>query len=66
MNAMLLLRATMPPPPIHVSESQWLCVNTVVPARVTVVLSTTSAVPRLSWKEQLTSSVCCVDCKRRA
>ena len=37
----------------------------VFPARVMLVLFTTSAVPGLSWKEQLTSSAC-VECKRRA
>ena len=37
----------------------------VLPDRVMLVLFTTSAVPRLSWKEQLTSSAC-VECKRRA
>ena len=37
----------------------------VFPDRVMLVLVTTSAVLRLSWKEQLTSSAC-VECKRRA
>ena len=31
-----------------------------------LVLFTTSAVAGLSWKEQLTSSAFCVDCKKRA
>ena len=30
------------------------------------MLFTTSAVPMLSWKEQLSNSVCCVDCRSRA
>ena len=61
LNVRLLLIA--PPNAI-----QWplLCVNSVIPARVMSVLFTTSTVAGLSWKEQLTSSVRCVDCKSRA
>ena len=33
---------------------------------VMLELITTSAVPMLSWKEQLTSSAYCVDCKSNA
>ena len=43
-----------------------LCVNSVFPERVMLVFFTTSAVPRLSWKEQLASSAYCVNCKCRA
>ena len=47
-NVRLLLRAEIPPPPTQeLDPVQWLCVNSVFPARLTVVLITTSAVPRL-------------------
>ena len=46
------------------SWSQWLCVN-VLSARAMLVLRTTSAVPRLSWKEVLTNSANYMDSKNR-
>ena len=66
-NASLLLRAMIahPTPPVMLLQDL-VCANLVFPARVMLVLFTKSAVPRLSWKEQLFSSVCCVDCRSRA
>ena len=68
---MLLSRAMIPPAVIMSSflvtiPQGVLCVNSVFPERITLVFFTTSAVPRLSWKEQLASSAYCVDCKCRA
>ena len=73
MNVMVLLRATIPHPNSCTSKSlndrqvHWLCTNLLFPTRVMLVLFTAaSAVPRLPWKEQLTSLAFCVDCKNRA
>ena len=62
MNVRLLLIATIPPPPPQEVDPQWLFVNSLFPARVMLALIITSAVPKLSLKEQLTSSAYCVDC----
>ena len=56
----------MIPAPATLLPHALLRLNSVLPARVMLVLLTTSAVAMLSWKEQLTSSVHCVDCKSRA
>ena len=58
----------IPHPNLHLTDSHphWLCMNLLFSARVMLVLCTVSAVPRLSWKEQLTSLAFCVDCKNRA
>jgi len=53
-------------PPRILLPQALLCLDSVLPVRVMSVLFTTSAVPLLPWKEQLTSSVHCVDCKSRA
>ena len=63
-NLRLLLKAMIAPPRILLPHAL-LCLNSVLPVRVISVLFTTSAVALLSWKEQLTSSVRCVDCKSR-
>ena len=63
-NVRLLLEAMIAPPSTMIPHAL-LCVNSVLPARVISGLLTTSAVAGLPWKEQLTSSVRCVDCKSR-
>ena len=64
-NVRLLSDAMIPPPNTTLPHAL-LCVNSVFPDRVMLALFTASAVPLLSWKEQLTSSVYCVDRKNRA
>ena len=60
-NVRVLLRAVIPHPNLHLSlkdsHPHWLCMNSLFSARVMLVLCTVSAVPKLSWKEQLTSLV---------
>ena len=56
-NVRLLLEAMIAPPSLMIPQAL-LCVNSVLPDRVMSVLFTTSVVPLLPWKEQLTSSVC--------
>ena len=46
----------MPPPPTQELDSQWLCVNSLCSAKVMLMLYTASAIPKLSWKEHLSSS----------
>ena len=69
-NVRVLLRAVRPHPnlylPLNDLPPHWLHMNSVASARVMLVLCTASAVPRLSWKEQLTSLAYSVDCKNRA
>ena len=48
------LSDAMIPPPATMLLHVLLCVNSVFPDRVMLVLFTTSAVAMLSWKEQLT------------
>ena len=69
MNVRLLLKVVIPQPNSRISlndpHAHWLCIN-LFSTRVTLVLFTASAMPMLSWKEQLTSLVFCVDRKTRA
>ena len=69
-NVKLLSKAVIPQPNIHMSvndpHAHWLCINSLFSARIMLVLYTVSAVPWLSWKEQLTSLVYCVNRKNRA
>ena len=64
MNVRLLLKTAMLPPSTkELDFVPWLRVKSIFPARVTLALFTTSAVPMLSWKEQLTSSAYSVKSK---
>ena len=67
-NVRLLLKVVIPHPNPRVSLSDshahWLWVNLLF-ARVIPVLCTPNAVPRLPWKEQLTSLARCVVCKSK-
>ena len=69
MNVRLLLKVMMPQPnsrnSLNDPHAHWLCMN-LFSTRMTLVFFTASAVPMLSWKEQLTSLAFCVDCKNRA
>ena len=58
----VLLNALIAP----ASDLETLFCVKLFPDRVTLALITTSAVPSLSLKEQLTSLAYCVDCKSRA
>ena len=72
-NDRLLLKAVIAHPNLHPSlndslndlHPQWLYVNLMF-VKVMLVLRTVSPLPRLSWKEQLTSSAYNIDCKSRA
>ena len=55
----MVLKTAMPPPPTHIL--QWLSVNSMFPDRVIFVLSTASAVPKLSWKKLSTTSASFID-----
>ena len=58
----VLLYAQIAPP----SDVEALFHVKLFPARVALTLFTTSAMPLLSWKEQLPSSAYCIDCKSKA
>jgi len=65
-NIRLLSWAVMPPPSVHVefvTNSSQLHINSLFPVTVMLVSYTTSVVPTLLWKEQLTSSAFCTDSK---
>ena len=69
-NVRVLLRAVIPHPNLQLSledsHPHWLCTNSLFSARLMLVLYTVSAVPRLSWKEKLTSLAHSEDCKSKA